>query len=110
MVSNLTYTSVLDPEPRSSEDHEMTPLSIPSKVVFSSAHNPLRSITPGYRETDIQLLTSEAGRPELERRNSSNDFERQASSYSASAEKKRELCRKIAVSYSALTLYSPLHV
>ena len=107
MASSSTYVSVLD---ASLEDHEMTPLSTPSKVAFSSAQNPLKSITSGYRETDIQLLTMEAGRPEFERRNSSNDFERELSPCLDSTEKKRELYRQIAVSYSALTLYSPLHV
>ena len=88
------------------QDNDMTLLSTPSKVAFSAAQNPLRSITPGYCETDIELLSMEAGRPRLER-SMSEDSEREVSTFPDSVERKRELYRQIAVSFSALTLYFP---
>jgi hypothetical protein len=98
MSSSSAFIDVLDVH--SSEDHEMTSLSPPSKVALSASQNPLRSTTPGYRETDIQLLTMEAGiaipSPPPE--------EREVSTYPDAAERKRELYRRIACSYSAFTL------
>jgi hypothetical protein len=89
------------------QENDMTLLSTPSKVAFSSAQNPLRSITHGYRETDIQLLSMEAGKPRLNR-SMSADSEREVSTFPDLVERKRELYRQIAVSYSAFTLYLPL--
>jgi len=86
------------------DEHELTSLSPPSKVAFSSAQNPLRSVTPGYRETDINLLTIEAGRPLIERR-SSTDTEEDGEDEPDPIAAKWELRRQIAVTYSALTLY-----
>ena len=88
------------------EENDMTLLSPPSKVALSAAQNPLRSITHGFCETDIELLAMEAGRPRLER-SMSEDSEREVSTFPDSVERKRELYRQIAVSFSALTLYFP---
>src|SRR5271154_5457826 len=88
------------------EDDDMTRLATPSKVALSAAQNPRRSTTLGYCETDIQLLSMEAGKPRLER-SMSEDSERAVSTFPESVERKRELYRQIAVSFSALTLYFP---
>jgi len=106
--SSSSFLGIVSSPPSSPtpEDQEMTPLSTPSKVAFSSSQNPLRSTTPGYCETDIQLLTIEAGRP-LIQRTDSEELERNPSeSHFNAIERKREFYRKIAVSYSALTLYA----
>jgi len=105
MASSTTsqFIRLLDEE-FSPDENDMTLLSTPSKVAFSSAQNPLRSITPGYRETDIQLLSMEAGKPSLNR-SMSEDSEAQVSSFPDPVERKWEIYRQIAVSYSALTLY-----
>ena len=102
--SSSPFIRLLDEE--GSDEHDMSLLSTPSKVAFSTAQNPLRSTTSGYRETDIQLLAMEAGRPRLER-SLSEDSERQVSTVPDAMERKRELYRQIAASYSALTLYFP---
>lgn len=94
MATISTYVQV-----ETREDNEMIPLSPPSKVALSSAQNPLRSITPGYHETDIQTLIESAPVP------SSPEEEREGFSFPGSLEIKRELYRQIAVSYAALTLY-----
>jgi hypothetical protein len=99
MSSSSAFIGILDVD--SPEDHDMTPLSPPSKVAYSTSQNPLRSTTPGYRETDIQLLTMEAG---IAIPNSPTE-EREVSTYPDAAERKRELYRQIACSYSAFTLY-----
>ena len=95
MATTSTYVQI-----ETRDDTEMIPLSPPSKVALSSAQNPLRSITPGYRETDIQTLIESAPVP------SSPEEEREVFSFPDSVERKRELYRQIAVSYAALTLYS----
>jgi hypothetical protein len=104
-TSTSTLVRILDAEMHSPvKDLEASPLSTPSKVAFSSAQNPLRSITPGYRETDIQLLTMEATRPTFQQIPSS-ESEREVSTYPDVAEQKREIYRQIAVSFSSFTLY-----
>jgi len=89
------------------EDNDMTRLSTPSKVALSAAQNPRRSTTLGFCETDIQLLSMEAGKPRLNR-SMSADSEREVSTFPDPVERKRELYRQIAVSYSAFTLYLPM--
>ena len=95
-MATTTYVGV-----ETREETEMLPLSPPSKVALSSAQNPLRSITPGYRETDIQTLIESAPAPP------SPEDERDVFSFPDPLERKRELYRQIAVSYGALTLYYP---
>src|ERR1700737_3235332 len=87
-------------------------LSTPSKAAFSGAQNPIRSITPGYRETDIQFLTMEAGRPILPRNPSSDEVADMdvLSRAGRDVEARKELYRQIAVSFGAFTLSSQINL
>jgi hypothetical protein len=84
---------------KSDNDSEMSCLSTPSKVALSLAQNPMRSITPGYMETDIKFLiesTSSTVSPDEEQVH----FE-----FPQSVDRKREIYRQIAVAYAMMTLY-----
>jgi hypothetical protein len=81
-------------------------LSAPSKVLLSAAQNPVKSITPGYRETDLDLLSLEASRPIVLSIPSSPTSDDEPPSPS-SPKQRRQLFCQIAVSYAALTLYIP---
>src|ERR1700738_3619618 len=80
----------------------MTP-STPSRVAFSSAQNPLKSITPGYRETDVKLLTEEVVRPILSPTPSSEDEERGLFTPD-DGWRYRDLYCQISLSYAVFTL------
>ena len=74
----------------------------PTKVTLSSAQKAVQATTPVYLETDIELLSVEAGRtlsPLLPAE------EREVAEVPDANERKRELFRQIACSFSALTLY-----
>ena len=107
-ASSATFITMLEAESlQTPEERGLLPVLRPLKVVYSAAQNPLRSITPGYRETDIQLLTMEAGRPSLHRSPSIEEEKDFILNEPDRREKRCEIYRQIAVSYSALTLYLP---
>src|SRR5271163_4145781 len=102
-TTTSTLLTILEGDESTPDEHEMASLSPPSKVAFSSAQNPLRSVTPGYRETDINLLTIEAGRPLVERRSSTDTETDEEDEPPDPVAAKWEFRRQIAVTYSAMT-------
>jgi hypothetical protein len=102
--SSSSLLAILESPPRrestaaKSVDDEIATLT---KVALSSAQNPTRATTPGYDETDIELLAVEAGRtvdPLLPAE------EREVAAVLDYGERKCELFRQIACSFCALTL------
>ena len=85
---------------RTGDEHEMSPLSPLSKVSLSSAQNPMRSITPGYMETDIKTLIESAPS------SVSPDVEQSHFWFPEFVERRRDIYRQIAVAYAMLTLYA----
>jgi hypothetical protein len=88
----------------SSMTTEMTNTTItpsePEKVAISVSQ---KTITSGRSETDLDLLSLEAGRPVLLRVPSSSTSDDE---FTTPGKQRRHLFCQIAVSYAALTLYS----
>jgi len=101
-----TFIDVVESDPQGYDVAENY-LPAPSKVALSAAQGQLRSTTPGYRETDIQLLTMEAGQPMLSHGVSFTANDQDISVGGAQSEEQIELYREIAASYCCFTLFPP---
>jgi hypothetical protein len=99
--SSSSLLAILESPPRRGSAAGGDEIATPTKVALSSAQNPTRAITPGYLETDIELLAVEAGRtmdPLLPAE------EREVAAVPDPGARRWELFRQIACSFSALTL------
>jgi hypothetical protein len=105
-IAVSTFIDVVESDPQGYDVAENY-LPAPSKVALSAAQGQLRSTTPGYRETDIQLLTMEAGQPMLSHGVSFTANDQDISVGGAQSEERIELYREIAASYCCFTLFPP---
>jgi hypothetical protein len=97
--SSSSILAIIESPPKRGSTAGGDEIATPTKVALSSAQNSTQAITPGYMETDIELLSVEAGHHPL-----LPAEEREVAQVPDARERNRELFRQIAVSFCALTL------